>query len=434
MRQCQFSSALNVISTETTATATWTLPLGAYLLLLSTRVALVRRRTKTYNGDHVAVSQNDLGAKNKTELGKTEFGKTEMSCDEGPQNGDPLSLARWCLGNYLKTAPMAMALAAIAELNGGNRRLVNYALGALFMGKVAQMHRDLHQTALKLRTRKEKLPPYHTDPPSLSPRKHYMDQNQIAAIKHPHLVSNSTAPPPPPPPPPQPTPIRSSLNLLVLAESNFDTYDLITSQNLFNEHLALFPHPRAIIHFNLAAIHLLLSSPREALSSLRTATSIDPYLAVAQYQLGALFLHFGDLGAARKAYQSCRNIMCGEAVDYEQVGMKFVLWPEMVNRGLEACEGIVGKLGSVPAGILFRVCDRKARVRNMGVRRGSWAFGEEGRVLAVGGPGIAIDRRGLNDKRDGSVKGFFGEDSGRMEKEKEREGKAKGVLKWFRRK
>ncbi|KAG0137788.1 hypothetical protein HOY82DRAFT_315388 [Tuber indicum] len=260
-------------------------------------------------------------------------------------------------------------------------------------------------------------------------------------IKHPHFPSTSTTPSPPLPQ--QLAPTRSSLNLLVLAESHFDAYDLITSQNLYNEHLALFPHPCATIHFNIAAIHFLLSSPREALSSLRTATSIDPYLAVAQYQLGALHLHFGDLGPARRAYQSCRDIMCGAAVDYEQVGMKFVLWPEMVNRGLEACEGMVGKLASVPAGLLFRVCDRKARVRNMEVGRGSWGFGKEGKVLAVGGPANAIDHRDLNSKWEGSAKKDYRAKEERENVEevkevevekKEREGKAKGVLKWFGRK
>ena len=129
--------------------------------------------------------------------------------------------------------------------------------------------------------------------------------------------------------------------------------------------------------------------------------------------------------------------MCGEATDYDQVGMKFVLWPEMVTRGLEACEGIVGKLGSVPAGVLFRVCDRKARVRNMGVRRGSWAFGEEGRVLAVVEPANATDRRDLKVKQDWSVKDSRGKEEwekGEIETETEKEGKATGVLKWFGRK
>ncbi|PWW74983.1 hypothetical protein C7212DRAFT_205407, partial [Tuber magnatum] len=100
------------------AAATWTLPFGAYLLLLSTRVALVRHRTKTYIGDH-------------------------MPRGEDLQNPDPLFVAGRCLGNYLETVPMAMILAVLAELNGGNRRLVNYALGALLMGKVVQIELGL---------------------------------------------------------------------------------------------------------------------------------------------------------------------------------------------------------------------------------------------------------------------------------------------------
>ncbi|RPA94930.1 hypothetical protein L873DRAFT_1813473 [Choiromyces venosus 120613-1] len=104
----------------TPATAFWTLPFGAYLLFLSTRVS---------------VGKNELGAKHKTELGKT-----EMASGEDPQNPDPLSPAGRCLGNYLGDASVAMILALLAELNGGNRGLVNYALGALFLGKVAEMY------------------------------------------------------------------------------------------------------------------------------------------------------------------------------------------------------------------------------------------------------------------------------------------------------
>ena len=266
----------------------------------------------------------------------------------------------------------------------------------------------------------------------------YKSENQMITTKHPHFLSTAT--PPSPTLSLAPTPTRSSLNLLVLAESHYDDYELITSKNLFNEHLSLFPHSRARIHFNIASIHLLLSSPQEALSSLRTATSIDPYLVVAQYQLGALFLHFGDLGPARKAYQMCRDTMCNAAVDYEQVGMRFVLWPEMVTRGLEACEGVVGRLGSVPAGVIFRVCDRKARVRNMGVRRGSWAFGGEGKVLAAGKPENVADRGVLDVEHGWNVEKDSGGKEAREGAEVEvevgvgKKGKATDVLRWFKRK
>jgi len=263
----------------------------------------------------------------------------------------------------------------------------------------------------------------------------YKNENQMITTKNPHFLSTSTTPSFTSSLPPTPT--RSSLNFLVLAESHFDDYDLIRSKNLFNEHLSLFPHSRARIYFNIASIHLLLSSPQEAISSLRIATSIDPYLAVAQYQLGTLLLYYGDLGSARKAYQKCRDVMCDEAVDYEQVGMRFVLWPEMVARGLEACEGVIGRLGSVPAGVIFRVCDRKARVRNMGVRRGSWAFGGEGRVLAAEKHENVTDGGDLDVGHDWNVERDSGGKEAReraeVEMEKERKGKATDVLRWFKR-
>ena len=67
-------------------------------------------------------------------------------------------------------------------------------------------------------------------------------------------------------------------------------------------------------------------------------------------------------------------------------------------------EEIVGRLGSVPAGVLFRfVITRLAS----GVRRGNWRFGEEEEsVLLVGGPANlnATDRRDLNVKQDWSLK------------------------------
>ncbi|KAG0634730.1 hypothetical protein HOY80DRAFT_506543 [Tuber brumale] len=138
---------------QTPATAAWALPFGTYLLLLSTRAALARHSTKTYVGDHVAASQNEHGAMYKTELGKTEFGKTEMSRDADLQNFDSPFLAGRCLGNYLETVPMAMILAALAELNGGSRRLVNYALGVLFMGKVAQIEFGLMRKGTRGRGR-----------------------------------------------------------------------------------------------------------------------------------------------------------------------------------------------------------------------------------------------------------------------------------------
>lgn len=85
---------------------------------------------------------------NKTELGKG-MGKTKIGSSKGkrvnagsenPDDPDPLFLATRCFKNYLETVPMAMIISLLAELNGGSRRVLNYALGALFLAKVAHMY------------------------------------------------------------------------------------------------------------------------------------------------------------------------------------------------------------------------------------------------------------------------------------------------------
>lgn len=44
-------------------------------------------------------------------------------------------------GNFLENVPLALTLAAIAELNGANRRVLNAALAALFAFRI--MHVEL---------------------------------------------------------------------------------------------------------------------------------------------------------------------------------------------------------------------------------------------------------------------------------------------------
>ncbi|KAI5847934.1 hypothetical protein DFP73DRAFT_525339 [Morchella snyderi] len=139
----------------TPATAAWTLPFGAYLILLSGRIFTLRLATMTYFGDHVASSPKtevSSGA-NKTELGKTEMGgganktelgKTEFSAEMGTKsaaagNPDPLFQATRCMGNYLETVPMAMLMSLIAELNGANHKVLSYALGTFFMLKIVHI-------------------------------------------------------------------------------------------------------------------------------------------------------------------------------------------------------------------------------------------------------------------------------------------------------
>ncbi|KAL6713335.1 hypothetical protein ACLMJK_008800 [Lecanora helva] len=95
-------------------TGTWTLPFTAYLLYLSNRIVYHRIRQQKYLGDRFA---NDDAATSNS-------------------NPDPLYLDTRAQANFLENVPFAFTLAAIAEVNGGNRKALNYALAALFVLRV----------------------------------------------------------------------------------------------------------------------------------------------------------------------------------------------------------------------------------------------------------------------------------------------------------
>ncbi len=52
---------------------------------------------------------------------------------------DPLLLDSRSHGNFLESVPFAFILAAIAELNGGNRKVLNYTLATLFALRIAHV-------------------------------------------------------------------------------------------------------------------------------------------------------------------------------------------------------------------------------------------------------------------------------------------------------
>ena len=84
----------------TAITGTWTLPFAAYLVLLSNRVVYHRIQHEKFLG-------ND----------------TEKESD--------LQLDARAHANFLEYVPFAFTLTAIAELNGANRQIINYAMGTL---------------------------------------------------------------------------------------------------------------------------------------------------------------------------------------------------------------------------------------------------------------------------------------------------------------
>ena len=87
---------------------TWTLPFALYSTLLSGRVLAHRLRTEKYLGDK---------ASDETEP-------------------DALQIDIRAHANFLENVPLAFALATIAELNGANRKVLNYTMAALFVLRV----------------------------------------------------------------------------------------------------------------------------------------------------------------------------------------------------------------------------------------------------------------------------------------------------------
>ena len=102
----------------TAVTGVWTVPFTAYLLLLTNRVVYQRVKNKQWIGDKLNSEKNTTG---------------------DAENPDPLFLEGRCHMNFLENVPLAFILTAIAELNGANRTVLNYAMAALFALRVGQV-------------------------------------------------------------------------------------------------------------------------------------------------------------------------------------------------------------------------------------------------------------------------------------------------------
>ena len=108
-----------MLTVSSAITGTWTLPFAAYLVYLSNKVFLRRIDSKKYMGDRL------------------EEGAASTSND----NPDPLFLDTRAHSNFVENVPLAFTLCSIAELNGANRKVLNYAMATLFVLRI--MHVEL---------------------------------------------------------------------------------------------------------------------------------------------------------------------------------------------------------------------------------------------------------------------------------------------------
>ncbi|KAL8965960.1 MAG: hypothetical protein Q9197_006243 [Variospora fuerteventurae] len=99
-------------------TGAWTLPFTAYLLLLSNRVVYQRVKNKQWIGSQLKSDKDNTG---------------------NFDTPDPLFLNSRCHMNFLENVPYAFILTAVAELNGGNRTYLNYAMAILLAIRIGHV-------------------------------------------------------------------------------------------------------------------------------------------------------------------------------------------------------------------------------------------------------------------------------------------------------
>ncbi|EOD48279.1 putative membrane-associated eicosanoid glutathione metabolism protein [Neofusicoccum parvum UCRNP2] len=104
-------------------TATWTAPFAVYLVFLSNRIAYQRIKNDTYMGDRAK----------------------PIASTTAPED-DPLFVSTRCHANFLENVPLALLFSAVAELNGGSRRALHYALASFFVLRVAHAELGLRRS------------------------------------------------------------------------------------------------------------------------------------------------------------------------------------------------------------------------------------------------------------------------------------------------
>lgn len=116
----------------------------AYHTILSGRIVYQRLVNWQLVGDRLT-TRNKPATTSTTDSKGGQAGKTEGEYEvpakkeeAGPEK-DPLFLASRAHANFVENVPLALVLSLLAELNGGNRKVLNYALGTLFVLRIAHV-------------------------------------------------------------------------------------------------------------------------------------------------------------------------------------------------------------------------------------------------------------------------------------------------------
>ncbi|KAK0742763.1 membrane-associated, eicosanoid/glutathione metabolism protein [Schizothecium vesticola] len=137
-------SHLKVLGPLLPVTGSFAAPFTAYFALLSARVVYQRVHEKVFIGEDSSSSSKPpvLGApvehsSDKTKSSKKSSATTTTTTAAGThEHHSPLTIATRSHANFVEHVPLALVLAAAAELNGGSKRALTTALGVLLAARV----------------------------------------------------------------------------------------------------------------------------------------------------------------------------------------------------------------------------------------------------------------------------------------------------------
>lgn len=113
----------NILSAIPAVTGSWALPLVAYHFFLQGRVVYLRLKNEKYMGERLP---------------------SGSTTDNEHSNPDHLHLAIRSYANFVENVPLAMILAGIVELNGGNRKWLNYGMAALMFFRIMHVQFEMY--------------------------------------------------------------------------------------------------------------------------------------------------------------------------------------------------------------------------------------------------------------------------------------------------
>ena len=90
--------------------------------------------TSTSLGDRSATPASSSSNNSATSLEIDDIGDSPKASSSA---GDPLLVSCRIQANFLENVPLALTLAAVVELNGGNRKALAYVLSGLLVARVS---------------------------------------------------------------------------------------------------------------------------------------------------------------------------------------------------------------------------------------------------------------------------------------------------------